>query len=1212
MKRLQWGRALWIAMALMAGAAALLLWLGGREATLTWIAGRLSAASGGALAIEGAKGSLYGPMTFDRIVYRGDDFQVSAEQITLRWRPLALARLKLQMEALSIRMVKVAAVARQAPPSLPASLTLPLAVALERLALERIEIQRGAETLVVTSVSASIASDGKRHRWRLMEAFTPWARVSGEGRLEGAAPFRLEASARLSEFRLPHFTAATVQASGDLRRLALTATPEAPWGQGTLKAAIAPFEERPLRRLAGELHGLDLSRLAPPWPTTLVELRFALEAAGEGLEGPVEAVNHAPGSLDRDRLPLSRLEGRLAVHDKGISARLPVIVLGQAGEASGEGQWNGERFELRLTTRGVRLNALHGRLRPLKPAGEVILAGTRAAQSLTARLREGPYALDLEARHEAGAVQVSRAILFHAGARLEAAGRLELQAPKRFVAHGTLRNFDPSVFVQAPPARVNATLEAHGRIDAPWSAAVRYRIAPGSAFRGSALVGEGELQVDGERLEIPRAFLAVGRNRLTAQGALGSGLDRLRLDLSAPVLTQLDPELAGSFSAHGWVGGSPKAPAFALEMSARALRVRGDLAVERLDMRMDASRGLAEPMAVRASVQGLAAQRWTLTQATLSLQGAQHGHTAEVQVQGPGIAGEARLQGALELDPEPAWSGRLVGFRTAEPYPLALTAPVSLELSRRHLALGAGRLELTGGGRVDFEPLLADGDQLRWAGRAEGLPVAALAPEPGKEAELEVSLVLGARWTIDASATLNGTVEVWREQGDVLLRGGRPLALGLERLTIAAHARDNVIEGRLSAAGARTGRVAGTFRTLAHREGGLWRLAPEAPLALEVQVDMPSLAWVERLLRTGVRLDGSVRGALTAEGTLREPGLRGSLRAENLAVRQEDLGLAFEQGEAEVDLDQDGLRLRRAAFRAGEGTLEARGSGRLVNGVPVLDLDVEARRTTLIQRPDQVLVASGSGKVKSKGGQISVTGKFQADRGLLELESFDTPGLSEDVVIVGAPVPEQGAPLGLAFDLEIDLGKAFRIRGEGLEARLAGRFRVVSDGTGPVQVKGTVRVAEGSYRAYGQQLTIERGVLLFDGPLANPTLNILAVRKSPTAEAGVLITGTALSPRSSLYSNPPVPDNQKLAWLILGPGTASAHTDFGFSTFRQEQQEITLGTQLTSAVYVSVGRSLEGTGNVARITMMLSEKWAVQAVTGTANGVNLVYTLSFD
>jgi translocation and assembly module TamB len=1212
MKRLRWGRALWIGAALVAAAAAFALWLGGREATLAWIAGRLSAASGGALAIEGAKGSLYGPMAFNRIVYRGDDLQVSAEQVSLRWKLLALARFKLQVEALSIRTLKVAVVPKEAPPSFPGSLTLPLAVALERLALERIEIQRGVETLVVTSVAAGVASDGKRHRWRLMEAFTPWARVSGEGRLEGTAPFRLEASARLSEFRLPHLIAATVQASGDLQRLALTVTPEGPWEQGTLEATATPFEERPLRRLAGELHGLDLSRLGPPWPTTRAELRFTLEGADEGLEGPVEAVNHASGSLDRNRLPLSRLEGRLAVHDKGISARLPVIVLGQAGEASGEGHWDGERFELRLATRGVWLNTLHGKLRPLKPAGEVILAGTQTAQSLTARLREGPYALDLEARHEAGAVQVRRAVLSHAGARLEATGRLELQAPKRFAARGTLRDFDPSVFVLAPPARINAALEASGRIDAPWSAAVRYRIAPSSAFRGSALAGEGEFQVDGERLGTPRASLAIGRNRLTAQGTFGSGPDRLRLDLAAPALAQLDPALAGSLSAHGWVGGSPKAPAFALEMSAQALRVRGDLAVERLDMRMDASRGLAEPMAVRASVQGLAAQGWTLTQATLSLYGTQHGHTAEVQVQGPGIAGEARLQGALELDPEPAWSGRLVGFRTAEPYSLTLAAPVSLELSRRRLALGTGRLELAGGGRVDFEPLLADGDRVRWAGRAEGLPVAALAPELGKEAGLEVSLVLGARWTIDASATLNGAVEVWRERGDVLLRGDRPLALGLERLAVAAHARDNAIEGRLSAAGARTGRVAGAFRTVAHREGGLWRIAPEAPLALEVQVDMPSLTWVGRLLRAGVRLDGSVRGALTGDGTLRDPGLRGSLRAENLAVRREDLGLAFEQGEAEMEFDQDGLRLRHAAFRAGEGTLEARGSGRLVNGAPILDLDVEARRTTLIQRPDQVLVASGSGKVKGEGGKISVTGKFRADRGLLELESFETPSLSEDVVIVGAPVPEQGAPLGLAFDLEIDLGEAFRIRGEGLEARLAGRFRVVSDGAGPVQVKGTVRVAEGNYRAYGQQLTIERGVLLFDGPLANPTLDILAVRKSPTAEAGVLITGTALSPRSSLYSNPPVPDNQKLAWLILGPGTAAADTDFGFSTFRQEQQEITLGTQLTSAVYVSVGRTLEGTGNVARITLALSEKWAVQAVTGAANGVNLVYTLSFD
>ncbi|MGN2393654.1 hypothetical protein, partial [Pelomicrobium sp. G1] len=77
-------------------------------------------------------------------------------------------------------------------------------------------------------------------------------------------------------------------------------------------------------------------------------------------------------------------------------------------------------------------------------------------------------------------------------------------------------------------------LEASGRIDALWSASVRCRIAPSSAFRGSALAGEGEFQVDWERLGPPRASLAIGRNRLTAQGTFGSGPDRIRVALADP------------------------------------------------------------------------------------------------------------------------------------------------------------------------------------------------------------------------------------------------------------------------------------------------------------------------------------------------------------------------------------------------------------------------------------------------------------------------------------------------------------------------------------------------------------------------------------------------------------------------------------------------------------------------------------------------------
>jgi translocation and assembly module TamB len=82
-------------------------------------------------------------------------------------------------------------------------------------------------------------------------------------------------------------------------------------------------------------------------------------------------------------------------------------------------------------------------------------------------------------------------------------------------------------------------------------------------------------------------------------------------------------------------------------------------------------------------------------------------------------------------------------------------------------------------------------------------------------------------------------------------------------------------------------------------------------------------------------------------------------------------------------------------------------------------------------------------------------------------------------------------------------------------------------------------MVNGRYYAFGQRLTIDRGRLIFDGPLDNPGLDVIALRKNLAVEAGVAVSGTVKVPIIQLTSNPPVPDNEKLSWLVLGQGVGS-------------------------------------------------------------------------
>src|SRR4029453_7371397 len=114
----------------------------------------------------------------------------------------------------------------------------------------------------------------------------------------------------------------------------------------------------------------------------------------------------------------------------------------------------------------------------------------------------------------------------------------------------------------------------------------------------------------------------------------------------------------------------------------------------------------------------------------------------------------------------------------------------------------------------------------------------------------------------------------------------------------------------------------------------------------------------------------------------------------------------------------------------------------------------------------------------------------------------------------------------------------------GIDAMLQGRLRASTE-RGKLGVLGNVRIVEGTYKAYQQNLSIERGGFSFTGDVTNPRLDVLAVRPDIDTRVGVMVSGTAVAPRVRLYSEPELPDIDKLTWLVMGrgpEGVGQAHT----------------------------------------------------------------------
>ncbi|HKY03110.1 MAG TPA: translocation/assembly module TamB domain-containing protein, partial [Burkholderiales bacterium] len=306
-------------------------------------------------------------------------------------------------------------------------------------------------------------------------------------------------------------------------------------------------------------------------------------------------------------------------------------------------------------------------------------------------------------------------------------------------------------------------------------------------------------------------------------------------------------------------------------------------------------------------------------------------------------------------------------------------------------------------------------------------------------------------------------------------------------------------------------------------------------------------------------------------------------------------------------------------------------------------------RFGLLNRPDMRLTLSGQGHGDFDGKKIALRGELRADSGYFEFGDDQLPRLSEDVVVVGRKRPSNGrvnARTPFDLDMRLDLGKGVEVNGYGLTGRLRGAVQLSSAAEGEMRVAGRIHAENARFLAYGQRLDVEQGLLIFDGPVDDPGLFIQAWRRNQAVEVGVEVAGTVQNPTAQLISEPPVPEGEKLSWLVLGraPGDAqgadlallqaASGTLFGRGDKVGINQQIArklglddvsvrgsgtlegnvvaLGKRFSDKVYIGYEQGLGFAQNLVKLDYSISKRWSARVETGTTSSLGLIYRLAFD
>jgi translocation and assembly module TamB len=1176
----RWRVLRWMALALVALVAlvaGIAWWIlateGGARFTLREVAGRV----GPGTRIEGVRGRLGGPLHVALIEIARPGLYVRIDEVDLDASPpLSGVLVVHQLHAKSV-------VVRTAPSAdtkstLPASIAAPYPVHLEDGKVETLRIGHiapgepaqgdAAKDFVVTGIV--LKGDGDRSRWRVDEAAatTEYGTAHVSGSVGYARPFRLDAHATASGRFQEKAYDADAKVKGTLETLEADLQGTFAGARAMASAAVAPFGESVVRALSLEASRVDLAQFTPSLPATDLAVQAKLVPHGKGFRGPVRIENARPGPWDRKELPFTRAAAEVTAEGTRVALASLDVALAGGGRAQGRGAYDNGAAQADLQLTGVDLASLQSTLQKTQIGGRVQASGDRDAQRFEVALEDPRFKVEGRGALAQQKLSIETARVSTGGGVLDAKGSMALAGDKAFRLEGNAQHFDPSAFVKTTKGDLNFAFVASGRLADPIGGEARLDIAP-SRYAGLPAQGRAHVAGDRTRIAVAEADVEIGGARITASGSYGRAGDALDLTFHVPNLSVLAQPFGASLS--GRVNGSARVtgtfddPAGRISLTADNLALPSDITVRALSLELEAGTHPTSPVAVRLNAQSIARgappPATTLAQSVrLSVDGTRLEHRARLDVAiNKDSTFHAALHGGEQRSAKTvAWNGTLEEFGITGPGSFTLAGPAPLYAGAERVELGAADLKGEWGeAKLDLTRWTPRGIELK--GTSPGIEIRTLARTLRAWSITRSDLVIAGDWDIRALETFEGTLDVHRVRGDLRV-GEPPLPLGLQELALRANAQRGRARVALSLVGANFGHVEGDGTGLIVRGASGWQLAQDAPVEAKLVAEVPELARLTPWLGTDAKLGGRIDANIAVSGTGADPRVNGDIRATNLAVREPQSGLEIDRGEVALKLAGQSVTIERffahtpwsvpqrarehlAAVKAPPdgGTLTAHGSIDLAQRTGELIIDLDHAVVTELET--RFVALSGQARARATKEGLAIDGKLTADAAWVGALATAPPSPSDDVVVVRSSQPaaepqKAGEPVQL--DLRFSLGDHTYFVGRGLDARLAGDLHLVGQVGSSLRAQGAIRTVDGTYNGYGQKLAIERGVLVFDGAIDNPQLNVLALRKGLPVEAGVEVLGTTARPRVRLVSTPDVPEPEKLSWLVLGRSASDA------------------------------------------------------------------------
>ena len=1260
------------------------------------------------LQTEKIRGRLAGPLYLDGLTFSSDAMTVQLEHAELDWSPLKLLKSSIRIKLLQINglhITRTAVATNKTDPEksfrLPEEIQLPVNIELEHIELNDFQYRAGAtaDPFIIDQIKLETRYAGNHLAIKTLQASSPLFDIDAQASLDTQGDYPLSGEIHWQARQTGYATIdGRTRIQGDMQQLAIDSLLDAPYN---LTASVEL--KQPLSNLTASIElateSFTPKNVQPEWPDmpfkasarglyqseTLTMEKFSLSPAirpgGINANGTINLSGAQPlfdVALNWQHMqwPLTgsaeyrSKQGKLKV--TGTPEKLAADLFAKInatgkpeGEITGRINRRDERIHLALSWKDLVLPAAETAI--LLPKGKAELQGTlddyllQLDTALDAPDQTSGY-INVTGRGNRRQLKLGKVDIQALQGELKGAAQITWKPAMDIALNVIGKDINPGVLFSEWPGRLMPTIQLQAaNKDGAWRVQTQQTRIKGE-LRGYPVDLTARASLENNILDLTALHLKSGESRLQLKGTIDKQFN-LEWQLDSNNLGEVWPRAQGALQGTGKITGAQPWPQISASLHGNSILL-GTLAAKSVTLETQLDSRLQDSSALHLQLEDGSYGDIHIASAELQASGIAARHTATLKARTSQGDLDLGLQGVLDnpLKPNQVWRGT-VNRATLSPPDYAgwqLEQAVRVLASKKKLQIESacwtttptGRLCLKGTKAEDFDALLLLTD----------LPLDYFRALYPPDMQLQGSL--------------NGNAVFSRKHGDSL-RGKAELTTTAGQLlqSDASSPRENEqteprqTDHQLSLLSFSPSRVQLQLDDKVINMTTALQLQGDDQLSLDLSLPNNSVPLMEREISGHIQasLDDlsfidvlsyeidQAKGQLTSDfqlsGQLGKPLLTGQLELSNFSAHLLQPGLSLENGLLTLTGNgQQGLTLK-AAVTSGEGRLIIDGKVNL-REEHYADISLSGDNITVTDTPDAHVIASPELKLGISKKYIKLTGRLiipYADITPRKLpESAVTVSSDQIIVKPGQQDSQQTFNRDLLADLYLILGNDVRIDSLGLKAEIAGAVRIQEEPGEPATGSGELKIMKGEYKAYGQDLTIEQGRILFTGgPISRPGIDIRATRKPrEDITVGIQVRGSLTNTDFTLFSTPSMTQQFQLSYLIFGrpPNETSGAENSALSRAimalgmkggdfltknigkhigideigiqsttsadGSEQAALMLGKYLSPKIYVSYGLGLFEPVSTFKLEYFINRKWRfVTESSGVRTGGDIFYSI---